>query len=592
MTSEGAQKMFRDAKLSYYPLSLVIFIIWVLYTSGIIALLQYAVSHPGKAGIRALQEGPDYLLTIFAQGHLTITGMYLSRLGMTALQSPQYAPKTWLEMFWFTNKQWQGPAGWGTTILGASKRQMRISITFILFIIAAVFAFPAPILLKRAFPPTVIEASQPFTFPTSSLAVNATNVLDPYTQVNIGQAGWSSGLTVEQTYAGRVYTPTSSSASNSTFANTNDLLFSADIQGYDGVLPGIRVNGGCNPMDTHETDLGPAPNNATSTFLYLCDKLNLFGAWISDFNGMNITGSIGVCHSINAVTMEDAGKAYWNATERTEKALIWLSLSDYSKAPASQGFVQCSSDITTGTAHIMANLPTEKTEFDDFAPMELFEVNTTTKHVPFWPPIFTALNIATLGLDSTHTDDQSDEAVAMWQRFISEGKMLGFTLSKEWDDERQLYRRPTLDEAAAALWSGVLHMVAAVNVGASQDRMEAVTDRYFVSWWGRSPIFFACSVGVLGVWLATMLVLTMLLYRPASAASMDSYTIVRLCAERPDLLEGYHEGELGNNPKMLEPFRLPDFDLELDQKSISDDNHGKESQQSHCPNLPILLKSN
>jgi hypothetical protein len=582
-------------KLSYHPLPLIAFAIWVLCTASVIFMLEFAISHPKHANSQFLRDAPGIFITLFTQWHVPITGMYLGRLGVSALQHPGLAPRTWLEALWFTKKQWQTPDGWGATVLAVCRRRIRISITSFLFIWAALATLPAPILLERAYPADAIEAAHSLIIPTLSLALDTSNKLDPYTQVNIGQTGWASGLSVQKTYPTLVYTPSTSNLDDDDIAFV-DVFLSADIDGYDGVLPGLRVQGGCQPLDTHSMDLGPDPSNATRILEYLCSQQNLASPWsygISDIS-MSMSLEFGICHSLAAVSMEDAGQAYWNGTpDQVERALIWTRLSDYSNTSATEGFIQCNSGLTSGIAQIRADLETgyNLNGYSEFAAKQLFEFDKTADRVPFWPPLFTALDYITLPMTNANKDtDPNDADVAQTEPFISQAKMIGYTLSSEWHGDAQLYQKPTLNYAALALWEGALHMSAAINVGASTLHSETLLHYEYVPWPRRSTAFFIGMMIVLGLWLLTIIILTALLYRPTSAGDMGSHTFMKICAGRPDLIEAACTEHPYKNVKMLEPY-LPELAFGITPPSASADKRPEEKESkksSFLDHLPVF----
>ena len=83
--------------LSMYPLTLILLVIWIMFVGALMWLLERAVAlgPTDPSPPWTLTILPRYLLTIFTQGHSTITAMHLSRIAISALQYSSSAPNTW-----------------------------------------------------------------------------------------------------------------------------------------------------------------------------------------------------------------------------------------------------------------------------------------------------------------------------------------------------------------------------------------------------------------------------------------------------------------------------------------------------------------
>jgi hypothetical protein len=560
--------LFKTTKLTYHPLSLIVFTIWTGFIVVLVSVLEYAVQHPSLAFSKypkVWQQAPGLLITLFAQGHVTVTAWYLGRLGISALLDPRFAPKTWIEMFWMSSDQWQSPVGWIKTLVLARRRHLRLSVTFGAFVVAILFALPAPLLLKRAYTllPLDIQDTHTYWNHVWSLAPNASNSVDPYTQVTMGQSGWSSGFDANETYPARIYQLKGSSAIQA--QSFDDIFFSADVYpGADAVLPGVRTRGGCHVVKDDTDQLLDTNGVSLQSFQDHCARQDLGLQWnFSLTPGMHMSFEMASCynsHYYDSLGMIEQGLNYWVSSldsPQAETALIWINVADYTNTTATQGIIQCDFAISTGTAHISADIRSRTRYFEDFQDKKLFtsrREDGITKS-PYWPPLFTALSALSLPSVS-NTTNSTNEIIVDWELVISKAKMFGFTLSNEkGPGGRQFYLKPSLDAAAASLWSGALHMTAAINVGASTYKQEPLFYRFQVSWWTQDLMYRGLTLGVMAIWLGTIVILTAFLYRPAFASGMDSYTIVRICAERPDLLEDEYTGELGENIKMQERFR-------------------------------------
>jgi hypothetical protein len=544
-------------KWSYYPFSLIVLSLWVVYIVALFLALEYSCKHPEQPSLLILLKYPR---TWFAQGHLVITGMHLNRRGISALQDARYAPQTWLELFWFTGKQWISPVGWArTTLWKAFSKRARLSGTFLLFIITVILAVIAPSLLEHAYPAVVVEAVYQQNYGVRSLAGDDTNRLDPLTQVNIGQSGWTSGLEVDQSYEGRVFFPYTAG-----WPTLGDVVFSAETNYTEApVAPSIRFQGACQALDGGNTNL------SLSEFKDMCTDRGLNISWNSTWDGgdLKITADMASCSNLNATTVTNASVKYWALAKpnRTEHALVRLNLTDYTNQ-TTYGFIECKSNLTTGTAHLWPNttpyldgISELSLWFDQYTQNELFNDTPSFESDSvglFWPPLFTALQLLVLPILENVTD--SDSQLSNAEQFISGARMLGFTPSSEWDDKLgQFWQKPSLDGAANALWKGATHLAAAVNVAASQNQpleLKYTSDALVLQ---RNNVYFGLAIAVIATWLIILLILTMVLFRPSFSSGMDSYTVARIAAKRPDLFEEHlHEG-LDDNPKLTEPFRLP-----------------------------------
>jgi hypothetical protein len=567
----------KNMTLSYYPLSLVVLSLWAVYIVAVFSVLEYTVRNPEQAYNYNLQIWPKLLLTWFAQGHLFITGMHLNRLGISALQDARFAPRTWLELFWFTGKEWISHIGWArTTLWDAFRKRARLSGTFLLFIITVILAVIAPSFLERAYPAAVVEAVDRQNYRVLSLAGDDTNRVDPLTQVNIGQSGWTSGLEVEQSYEGRVFFPYTAGQ-----PTLGDVVFSAETNYTEAVAPSIRFQGACQALDGGSTSLG------LSEFEDICTDRGLNISWTSTWYGLNITADMASCSNLNATTVEDATVQYWALARpnRTEHALVWLNLTDYT-TNTTYGVIECTSHLSTGTAHLWTNtvqyldgISEQWLWFDQYTPKELFNDTPSFESDsvgPFLPPLFTALQLLVLPIVEYKND--SDSQLSNAEQFISGARMLGFTPSSKWDDELgQFWQKPSLDGVANALWNGAVHLAAAVNVAASQNQPMELIERYDVPGLRRSKVYFGLAIAVIATWLIILLILTMLLFRPSFSSGMDSYTVVRIAAKRSDLFEGNLYEGLDDNPKLTEPFRVPSMSTMDNMSASKSENAGEHS---------------
>ena len=100
---------------SFSPTSLGIITLWAIFIVGEIILLEKSVAlAPTMKDLPWYYSSdglPSVLLTMFTQGHTAVTGIHISRLAISALQSRRGAPRTWIELFWMADKQCAGVGG-------------------------------------------------------------------------------------------------------------------------------------------------------------------------------------------------------------------------------------------------------------------------------------------------------------------------------------------------------------------------------------------------------------------------------------------------------------------------------------------------
>ncbi|KAJ6553838.1 hypothetical protein B0H10DRAFT_1240223 [Mycena sp. CBHHK59/15] len=139
----------RQSRLGYYPASLVLLAIWIVFVAVLLWLLESAVAH-GPRSLTPLWTYttlPSLLLTVFAQGHGAVTAMHLARVSVSALHSRRTAPNTWAEVFWMSDRMWQGPVGLLSTVFAASRLRVRTSGHFVLCAVTCLVALVTPIVL-------------------------------------------------------------------------------------------------------------------------------------------------------------------------------------------------------------------------------------------------------------------------------------------------------------------------------------------------------------------------------------------------------------------------------------------------------------
>ncbi|KAJ7131461.1 hypothetical protein C8R44DRAFT_871953 [Mycena epipterygia] len=281
-------------RLGYYPASLVILILWLAFVSALIWLLESAVAHGPRSLVQpwAYTMLPSLLITVFAQGHGAITAMHLARVSVSALHSTHTSPRTWAEVFWISDRAWQGPVGMLSTFLEASRLHVRTSIHFLVCAVTCLIALCTPIFLSRAYPFRSIVVSQETTIIPFALSV-----------VQMGAVDAS------------VYLPPGASRND----DPTDFFFAGNVQGKTVTLPGLRLSGQCVPAENAwKVTLAPVSVNLTMQFCCNSTWQSLFGE--------------------DPSLSTDVGYVYIDSSNTTAGGGIAVS-----------GLVRCDSQTATGT---------------------------------------------------------------------------------------------------------------------------------------------------------------------------------------------------------------------------------------------------
>ncbi|KAF7325400.1 hypothetical protein MVEN_02629400 [Mycena venus] len=228
-------------EIGYYPASLCVLVVWIVFVILLLWLLESAVRHGPQSLSQpwAYTTLPGLLITVFAQGHGAITAMHLSRVSVSALHSARTSPSTWAEVFWISDRAWQGPVGMLSTFLAASRLRVRTSTHFILCAVTCLTALVTPIILSRAYPIRTITVDEDTTITPFALSTERMGALDAYGEIATGSGAWTTALSVSETYNSSVYLPPGASRNDDPL----DFFFGGNVQGKTARLPGLRLSG-------------------------------------------------------------------------------------------------------------------------------------------------------------------------------------------------------------------------------------------------------------------------------------------------------------------------------------------------------------
>jgi hypothetical protein len=522
--------------LGYYPLSTIVVVVWAIFIAVTLWLLELASKRASQSITQPwyITVLPSIFLTVFAQAHGAITAMHLARLGVSALQSPRLAPRTWIELFWMADGNYQGPAGLATVILGMLKAKTFVSSTFVLFSLTCILALVTPIVFSRAYPVSIVDVQQAVPFTPNTLSPARLAAIDAYGQMAIGSGAWTSGLSVADIYNKSVFTPIGSKRNES---DTGNFFFASDVSGLDVVLPGVRVQGSCVTVDDSPLNAATSPVSPAQVCQTGFPDLDA-----DEPSGGNITITPNVGElDISAMycTNSAFGSSWVDASNSTGvSSFIWFNLTngtepraDGPRPVATLGLVHCSAKVTTGTALLNGRQGT----FEAFNESTIYNISQSQGGEPLLHPIFAPL----WSLDTTPSTDEANAAALAMLGY--KANFAGVGSSVTWD-------QPSLTQLADEMWKAAAHMAAAVSIAArASDHNFTAIQHVSVSGRTRNDTLAVTSLGLLGMWAAMLLYCTLRMFRATFGDSLASYVPARLVLDQPEVVGAERSGQLGDN---------------------------------------------
>lgn len=513
---------------SLFPLSLGVVAFWVVFIVGELVLLERSADLAPKTIYLPWyysNDGlPSVFATLFAQGHVAITAMHLGRLAISALQLRRSAPRTWIELFWMTDRKWAGPVGILMTFWSMITKRIRVSWTFVMFSFTILVALVTPLVLNRAYPIQSLDVSVNRTFTPNTLTPSKLGGIDANAQIAAGGGAWATNLTVVDLFNTTTFTPVGTARG----AQSSDFFFAGDVLDMDVVLPGLRIQGGCHPLDT-------PPGLSQDSFTNLC-KQQLPS--INDSNSATLAIS-----SLN-VNVSYCATGTWAqvAVPSNVSTLVWFSNTNISGmilGDLTEGVVRCDTSFTAGTSTMYGRSLT----FNHFHEDSTI-ITPTQAGEPLLDPLFATLWYLFL---SPHSSGSEEEQAAVIDS-------LGYIESSS--NEGLYYTCPSLDGYAEALWRGATHMTNTMALlSRASEKAYPATAHVTVSGRVRDSTFFTSALALLGVWLFMMMLMTVMMWKPtAFGDSLDSYAAARLISGRTDLVDNNRLGGLGDNEQLLQRF--------------------------------------
>ncbi|KAJ7811431.1 hypothetical protein B0H14DRAFT_2378343 [Mycena olivaceomarginata] len=520
--------------MGYYPASLCVLGVWILFVILLLWLLESAVKHGPQSLSQpwAYTTLPSLLITVFAQGHAAVTAMHLSRVSVSALHSVRTSPSTWAEVFWISDRAWQGPVGIFSTFLAASRLRVRTSAHFIFCAVTCLTALVTPIVLSRAYPVRTITVDENTTITPFALSAAKMGAVDAYAEIGTGTGSWTTALSVADTYNSSVYLPSGTSRN----AEPLDFFFAGSVEGTTTRIPGLRLSGQCAPVDTTVTGFSDFPAYCV--------------AQIPNGASRYSTGVVTVTPPSTNLTLIACCNATWsavlsaNTSTATNFGYIYLESNNASHIsttlPGSNvtGVIRCDTRFSTGSATLSGANGT----YSNFTEEALYQ--QTQGGEPLLDPLFALFYYLGNGYTSKLLVDDSLKAAVV--------RALGYTGLT--DGSSATYSQPRLAEMATGFWRGVSYNVAGLGLlSRSNDTSYAAVRSGQTSVYVREKRFAAGAYALLAIWLLLLLVITGRSFRRTFGGSFDSYITAKLVMDKPGLVDS-SQSDLAANENLRAPF--------------------------------------
>ncbi|KAF8509192.1 hypothetical protein BU17DRAFT_56271, partial [Hysterangium stoloniferum] len=525
-----------------HPLSLIVLGIWTSYIVATIFLLEQAAA----AAPRSVDQPwifnvlPSLMLTFFTQGHISVTALHLSRVAVSAIQQESTAPHSWAELFWLADHEWSGPIGLASAVITMIKWRIRASLTFFIFAFTCMVALATPVILSHAYGVGPVDVTVNTTITPNTFSLNETTNIDRIMQMGIGISSWTTGLSVLDIYDASIFTPEGSSREV-----PNDLFFAGNILDSNATLPGLRLQGSCEPL-SDEASIAVV-QNTTLFFSEFCD--NSFSTISYSNHGNvsvqpdNVTITVNYC--------SDAADVINYIGDRDSTAYIFLQTNN--GTVSTSGVIKCQSFLSFGSASLWGTQGTYNS-FRDF-PYNNSQAQTEAIN-PLGSTLVGLIDAMDPSLCSPFSPNCSkDEKQSMLL------KQLGYHSTGIAGDLH--YVQPGLDIFASRIWLGVTHMTAGLGLlFRSSDTAYPAVVRHATSGRTRSSQFVVGSCVLLALWMYGLIYVSIRSYRLSIDSSLGSYVAARLHAEDTRLYPGdeplwdgrAHSDELSGDERLNGPF--------------------------------------
>ncbi|KAL0565881.1 hypothetical protein V5O48_016135 [Marasmius crinis-equi] len=536
-------------KRELHPFSLILLSLWGAFIVGLLSLLHVAVTH----GPRSARDDDDFdpswtlitlptiLLTVFTQAHVPVTAFHLARIAVSALQNPNTTPNSWAELFWMADQEWTGPVGIVKTTFLSIRSRTRASLTYILFATTCAVALVTPVLLAQAFRVQQVLITQ-----SHEIQLNAISFLDVSNSFagnslgvdgGIGVASWETGLSVSDAYNASLFLP-----KTQTQNSLPEHFFTSEIGNATAILPGLRLQGQCVPLDTPSLDLivhGESLTTQLDSFAKYCRSRSF-----SNPLRMSLQDPSWALFNTNltlAVCSRHINGSHWLGSHwlASDTDILFYhytrSLSGIFDIETGDGLIQCNSMLSGGTASASG---VDRT-FTNFTPVTEVTKSRVEPRILFSNPLLKFL----ASCNSTTNDPGIGNPMKL--------RALGFQL---YDPDNHLpVSSLTISES---LWSGVEHYVASTaNLWKKPNQVFKASVPRNVALYTRNPLYTVSAHVMLALWATLLAVATAWSYRRTFSASLNSYVASELINREKFLLEDVPIGEAGDNDRLKAPFK-------------------------------------
>ena len=503
--------------LAYHPFSLIVFLFWTAFIAVLITLLELSAASAPTSIYQPWHYNwlPGVLLTIFAQGHVAVTAMYLGRLGMSALHIQGYSPASWAELFWQADRKWQGPLGILSMTYQKIKMRAKLSVTLILLAGTCMIATITPVLMLRAYPIATVDVVTQTVLQLKAFWPPQIETIDSYSQVATGGGAWTTGTSVLSVYNSSVFIPAGTVRVDT---EVNDIFFAGDTLGADAEMNGVRTHGQCQTLISGPVDNGTFISSMCPQLAGVQSPQNINAVTNISWWG-KVTVSLAWCSNSNGSLMGNTS------------ALVWLNASNSTETV--QGVVKCDVTFGTGTAKLNGRDRT----FTAFQDVTMYNATAAQGGEPLLHPADAALKALDQSLPYTKFSGSA---------MIT---MLGYGVDANGGDLN--FSQPSLDVMGQRLWQGMAHMGAAVGLLSQQNgHAYPVTVHDFVAGRTIDNVLARLVWALSSIWFSLLLGGTFMFFTPTFGDSLNSYVAARLLVENPALVEGYCCGSLQENAKM------------------------------------------
>ncbi|KAF7311253.1 hypothetical protein MKEN_01026900 [Mycena kentingensis (nom. inval.)] len=516
-------------KMGYYPATLFLLIGWIVFVAFMLWLIEMAVKN-GPARVKQpwyYTTLPSILFTIFAQGHVGISALHLSRLSVSALHSARTSPNTWAEVFFISDGNWQGPWGLLQTFRSAYRMRIGVSLHFVVCALICLIGLATPIALGRAYPIDSIIVNQNVRFNPATLSTEKLTAVDGYSQIGTGIGSWTSTLSVTEAYNSSVYLQPNVTRT----ADPQDFFFAGDVEGRTLTLPGLRVQGQCTLVENNPV------KNFTDEFAAFCKaQIPILGDPNSAGGGF-ISTPVSLTELASTVEFQGCADTNWGGAfpkgsqAESRVGFFYFRANNGSNIREGipfvnrEGLVRCDERLSTGRAKLTGADGT----YTDFVEERLLANEHGAE--PIQSPLYAFM----------YYFDSAQKAQRLSNPMVSSSiiQALGFTpISYTFENiTSAAYAAPTNEEIAARLWRGAVFMSAGVGLLARSNATEydaiepGVTAVYVRDW-----EWFAVSYALLVAWLLLLVFATTRSFRRTFGSSFDSYLTAKLVVDQPNLV--------------------------------------------------------